>query len=304
MRASNVGSKAKILVTGATGLSGSIVIREFIRQNIPVRALVRNREKARKFEGYPNVEIVEGNMLQPDTLHDALEGVEKALLISSAFEKMVETQETFIDAAKTAGVPYVIKYSGVAAGIGFNSQNFKPAIDHEKIEDYLIDSGLKWTIIRPSQFMQLYLPGTHSGVNLQKDALILPIKNGMETPVAIEDVAKACVALLSQPGHEGKFYEITGPDAMTMYEACEIISDVIGRKIKYLTINFEEYRELLTNVGISPAGIEILTQLSKERIKSTESHIKLETHKRLGIRPTNFAEFIYKYSSAFAIHQQ
>lgn len=298
-RSNDVRSKAKILVTGATGLSGSLVIKEFIRQGIPVKALVRNREKARRFEGYPNVEIVEGNMLQPDSLHKAFEGVEKALLISSAFEKMQETQEAFIDAAKMAGIPHVVKYSGAAAGIGFKTYNFKPGLDHEKIEEYLIDSGLKWTIVRPSQFMQLYLPGTHSGVNLQKQALMLPIGDGMETPIAIEDVAKACVAILSQPGHDKKYYEMTGPDAMTMYEAAEIISNVIGKKVNYMPIGFAEYHELLTKLGISPAGIEILTQLSKGRMRCTESYVKLDTHKRLGIRPTSFAEFIYKNISAF-----
>lgn len=293
--------RSEILVTGATGLSGSLVIKEFIRQNIPVRALVRNLDKARQFEGNSIVEIVEGNMLKPETLHDALQGVKKALVISSAYEDMVKTQETFIDAAKAAGVPHLVKYSGAAAGIGFNNENFKPAIEHLKIEDYLIDSGLKWTIIRPSQFMQLYLPGTHSGVDLAEDALILPIKNAMETPVAVEDVAKACVALLTQEGHESRFYEMTGPDAMTMTNACEIISDVIGRKISYRDINFDDYRSRLTKLGFSSGGVELLTQLSKERIKSIESYVRMESHQRLGIRPTNFAEFIFRNRSAFQL---
>ena len=297
----NLKDRSTILVTGTTGLSGSLVIKEFIRQNIPVRALVRDRDKARQFEGYSNVEVVEGNMLQPETLQYALDGVKKALIISSAYEHMVKTQEVFIDAAKAAGIPHLIKYSGAAAGIGFNNGNFKPAIEHLKIEDYLIDSGLKWTIIRPSQFMQLYLPGTHSGVDLTQDALILPIKNAMETPVAVEDVAKACVALLTQDGHESRFYEMTGPDAMTMIEACEIISDVIGRKITYRDINYDDYRSNLAKMGFSSGGVELLTQLSKERTKSIESSVKLETHKRLAIRPTNFSEFIFRNKDAFQV---
>jgi uncharacterized protein YbjT (DUF2867 family) len=101
-----------ILVTGATGVSGSLVIREFARQHAPVRALVRNRAKARVFEAFPTVEIVEGNMLQPETLRAALDNVDQVLMISSAAERMRETQCTFIDAARSAGVCHIVKLSG------------------------------------------------------------------------------------------------------------------------------------------------------------------------------------------------
>lgn len=266
-----------------------------------MRALVRNRAKAKEFEQNSNVEIFEGDMLKPDTLQAALKGVEKVLLISSAFEKMAETQETFIDAAKKAGVPHIIKFSGAESGIGFNSQNFISTKTHENIEDYLVGSGLKRTILRPSQFMQFYLPSTPTGVNLNYEALILPIGNSMLSPVNIEDVAKVCLAVLSENGHEGKIYEMTGPDALTMTEVCEIISDVIGRKINYRSISLDEYQNALTSARVSPDRMEVLMQISKERLKCTESHVKLDTHKRFGIRPTNFAEFIFKNAKAFEV---
>ena len=89
-----------ILVTGATGLSGSIVIREFARQKTPVRALVRSRAKARAFRSLPTVEFVEADMLRPETLGAALDGVDRVLMISSSDPQMVETQCTFIEASK------------------------------------------------------------------------------------------------------------------------------------------------------------------------------------------------------------
>jgi len=82
----NRGSNSNLLVTGATGLSGSIVVREFAKQNIPIRILVRSSEKARRLKRNINVEIFEGNMLSPDTLQTALNGVTKVLLISSAIK--------------------------------------------------------------------------------------------------------------------------------------------------------------------------------------------------------------------------
>ncbi|GAB3882907.1 hypothetical protein GCM10029964_041390 [Kibdelosporangium lantanae] len=90
-----------ILVTGATGRPGSAVIREFVRQGTPVRALVRDRAKAAWLAKLPRVEVVYGDMLRPETLD--LVGVDRVLMISSAGPAMLETQCTFIDAARRAG---------------------------------------------------------------------------------------------------------------------------------------------------------------------------------------------------------
>src|SRR5260370_28333509 len=145
------------LITGPTGWSGPAVWREFARQKEPVRALVRNRAKARAFETFPIVEVVEGDMLRPETLGAALDGVDRVLLISSSNERMLETQCMFIDAAKKAGVRHTIKFSGAESGVGFNQRNFRFTRMHEDIERYLERSGLAWTHLRPSQFMQVYL---------------------------------------------------------------------------------------------------------------------------------------------------
>src|ERR1700692_2701485 len=110
-----------ILVTGATGLSGSAVIREFARQQTPGRALRR---------------------------------VYRILLISSADQQMVEAQYTFIDAAKKAGVRHIVKFSGLGAALG---SPFLFTQMHAESERYLEGSGLGWTHLRPSQFMQVYL---------------------------------------------------------------------------------------------------------------------------------------------------
>ena len=94
-------------------MSGSAVIREFAQRSVPVRALVRSRAKARAFETLPTVEVVEGDMLRPETLGVALDGVDRALMISSADQRMLEAQCAFIDASKKAGVRHIVKFSGL-----------------------------------------------------------------------------------------------------------------------------------------------------------------------------------------------
>jgi nucleoside-diphosphate-sugar epimerase len=108
-------TEGKILVTGASGLAGSAVIREFVRSSYPVRALVRNRTDARTFEAFPTVEVVEGDMLRPEALTEALSGVDRVLLISSSDQQMVENQSAFIDAAKNSSVQHIVKFSGLSA---------------------------------------------------------------------------------------------------------------------------------------------------------------------------------------------
>lgn len=287
------------LVTGASGISGSIVVNEFIKQHIPVRILVRDRKKVAALENRPTVEIHEGDMSDDSTLTGLFDGIEKALLISSSDEKMVETQQSFIDSAKKAGLPHLIKYSGYDTGIGFSGQNFIAQAQHAKAEDHLVDVGINWTILRIAQFMQFYLPGAPTGVTLEKNALILPIEDGKLAPVDIEDVAKICVGVMTSSGHERKIYEISGPDAMTMDEACEIITRVTGRKIDYQRIPLEEYTHILVAMGISEYSKQVITTLSKERRKCIDSHIWTDTHRLLNVRPTNFAEFIYKHKHVF-----
>src|SRR5215813_11859981 len=103
-------SNATVLVAAGSGVAGSAVIREFVRNKRPVRALVRSQALARSFAGLPRIEIAEGDMSRPETLTTAFSGVERVLLVSSANEEMVETQTAFIDAAKRAGVAHVIKF--------------------------------------------------------------------------------------------------------------------------------------------------------------------------------------------------
>jgi uncharacterized protein YbjT (DUF2867 family) len=288
-----------ILVTGVTGLSGSAVIREFARQNEPVRALVRNRTKAQELEAFPNVEIVEGDMLRPETLHAALDGVERVLMISSAAERLLETQRTFIDASKKAGVRHIVKFSGAEASIGFNTENFRTARMHEEIERYLEGSGLAWTHLRPCQFMQFYFPGAPAML-LSENALSLPMENARLSPVDIEDIAKIAFRLLrDRGGHEGRSYDITGPESLTMTEVAERISQATGRTIQYLNVSMEEFRRAMLAAGASPERADAFVELWGERRKSSASRVDLSTHETFGVQPTTFAEFARRNASVF-----
>jgi uncharacterized protein YbjT (DUF2867 family) len=283
-----------ILVTGATGLSGSAVVREFARQGYPVKALVRSRAKAQALEALPTVELVEGDMLRPGTLADALSGVERVLLISTADEQMVETQCTFIDAATSAGVRHIVKFSGLNSAL---DSPFLFTQMHAEIERYLERSGLAWTHLRPSQFMQVYLREVPSIV--AESAFFLPLEDAKLAPVDIEDIAKAAVALLHARGHEGKSYDMTGPEALSMTEIAEQISLAIGKTVRYVNVAQAERKRALLAAGVPPYFADALDAQGNERRKGAEAVVHSETHTALGIRPTTFAEFALRNAAAF-----
>lgn len=278
-----------ILVTAATGLNGSAVIRELARQNVPARALIRNPAKAHALalDALPRVELASGDMQQAKTLRSALKGIDRVLMISGPGPQMLETQCTFIDAAKEAGVRHIIKFSGLNAA---PDSPFVSNRMHGEIERYLERSGLAWTHLRPSGFMQYHFRDVPN--ILAHDAILLPMADARQAIVDVEDIAKVAAALLRESGHEGKRYDITGPDALTMAEVAEEISRAIGRPIRYLDVTAEEpsQRRWWGHQG-SPAFAAAMDALFRERREGIESRVDLSTHEAFGIRPTTFAEF-------------
>ena len=284
-----------ILVTGAGGLSGGIVVRECARQNVPVRALVRTQAKAAALQSLPGVEVVEGDMLRPETLGAALHGVTRSLVISSADSRMVETQCRFIDACKQAGVAHVVKFSG--AEPDFDASKFLFARMHEEIERYLERSGVAWTHLRPSQFMQVYLREAPSII--AKNALFLPLANIQLAPIDLEDVGKIACKLLRDGGHEGQSYDMTGPEALTMSDIAQRISAATGRTIRYVAVTPEERRRMLTAAGLPQFLVDALDDQTRERLRRQTSRLCLGAHQAFGVKPTTFAEFAQRHAAAF-----
>lgn len=284
-----------ILVTGVNGLIGSAVIREFVRQGHPVKGLVRNRAKAQALETLPGVEIVVGDMIRPETLEHALDSVDHALLISSPDHQMVEAQCTFIDTAKKAGVRHIVKLSGVTTSL---DTPFLFSRQHAEISDYLECSGVDWTFLRPSQFATEYLREVPTII--ADGAFYLPFEDAKLTPVDLEDVAKAAFALLTTPGHEGKSYMITGPEALSMAEVAEQISLAIGKSVRYVNISPQERKRVQLAAGMPAFVVDALDVQSRLRREGNgEDVVHLETHIAFGIRPTPFAEFAHRHAADF-----
>jgi uncharacterized protein YbjT (DUF2867 family) len=284
-----------LLLTGATGAAGSFIANEFVRQQVPVRILVRDRAKAKRLENIPSIELVEGDMASRSSLASALDGVDRALMISASSMDMVETQCTFIDASKAAGVRHIIKFSGLDARL---DTTFPFGRMHKDIEQYLETSGLAWTHLRPTGFMQEYLREAPSIVH--DGALYLALGEVRLNPVDLVDVGKIGFHLLRDGGHEGQRLHLTGPEALTMAEVAERISRAIGRPVRYVPISPEQRRQALIAHGIPAPIADALDKQVHERLKGgLESEVDLSTHKLFNVQPTTFLEFAKRNAESF-----
>jgi uncharacterized protein YbjT (DUF2867 family) len=286
-----------ILVTGAAGLSGRAVIDEFVRHGVPVRALVRDGGRLDGLADRRGVEVVVGDMLRPQTLEPALDGVERALLISSGDQHLLEVQCTFIDAAERAGVNHIVKFSGQESGIGFDPYKFRFTRNHEQIQKYLESSGMAWTHLRPSQFMQVYL--RQAGAVAAQNVLALPLGDIRLAPVDNNDVAKVAFAVLTTDGHAGKRYSMTGPEALTMSEIASAIGEVRGAPVTYASISPEQSRAAMIGAGMPEYFADAVYDQTLERRRHSESRVSLETHRAFGVTPTTFADFVRRHADAF-----
>lgn len=285
-----------ILVTGATGLSGSAAIRVCAERGIPVRALVRDPAKVPALGIPATVELAEGDMLKPATLEGALDGVERVLLISSPDPQLVETQCTFIDAAKRAGVRHIVKLSGMGCGSG---SAFRFARMHAEVERYLEGSGVAWTHLRPSTFMQTHLRDLIPTI-LSEGTVYLPMADARLAPVDVEDIARVAVALLEHSGHEGKRYEMTGPEALTTADIAERISTAIDRPVRYVDTPPDAYRDALRAAGVPAYFIDAIDELFDDRRRGAdESRPNLATHALFDVAPTSLASFVGRHVEVF-----
>jgi uncharacterized protein YbjT (DUF2867 family) len=290
-------NNTKILVTGATGLSGTLIVKELASRQTPVLAMVRDQTKATFLRSLPQVTIIEGDMLKPGSMPYALGNVERALLISTANDQMLETQCSFIDACKAAGVRHVIKFSGEESQIGYDPQKFRFTREHEQIENYLENSGLQWTHLRPSQFMQVYLRETEAIKN--KGGLFLPLDGIQMSPVDLQDVAKIAALLLIHGGHQSEVLRMTGPETLSMAGIAAIISGVTGKVIRYVPVSIEERSQALLKAGVPPYLVEAIKDQTAERCSHPQARVDLSTHELFGIIPTTFKQFAERHATDF-----
>jgi uncharacterized protein YbjT (DUF2867 family) len=281
-----------ILVTGGTGVVGSELVRLLSQAGVPARALTRNSQKAQTL---PGITWAAGDLARPETLTTAFEGAKTVFLLTHYFEDMVELQHNAIAAARAAGVTHVVKVSAFAAS---DHSNAPIGRWHYQVEKELQESGMAWTMLRPHHFMQNLL--AQAEYVIKEGAIYSPSGDGTIPYVDARDVAAVAFVTLTQPGHHGKTYVVTGSDAISYRQAAEIIGGVIGKTLRFVDESPEQARARRVREGVPPAVIEsILAIGAYQRAGGKTVTITNTVADLTGRPPRTVAEFVQENASVF-----
>jgi uncharacterized protein YbjT (DUF2867 family) len=279
-----------ILVTGATGTVGREVVAQLLAAGEKVRALSRDPSKAQFDNG---VELVAGDLMKPETLPAAVAGVDR--VFSLAVGPQIGVQEgNLAQASKKAGVRRIVNISVLGAG---EAGRGGVAEWHSAGERAVQNSGIAWTFVRPGAFMSNALLWRGSIKNLGK--VFSNYGDGKTTPIHPRDIAAVAVRALTAPGHEGKAYPLTGPQAISVAEQVRILSDAIGKPIEYVPITDEVAREQMQKAGVPSVYIDAMLPFGAH-VRAGKSSKVLDTVEQVtGKQPLTFADWAREHADAF-----
>ncbi|WP_404391982.1 SDR family oxidoreductase [Humibacillus xanthopallidus] len=240
----------KLLVTGASGHLGHLVVDSLLERGVPasdVVAIARTPESIADL-AERGVEVRRADYDDPSSLEAAFVGVDRLLLVSgSAVGQRIAQHTNVIEAAKAAGVGFVA-YTSITRA---DSSDLVLAAEHRATEQLLAASGLPHALLRNSWYLENYTGQVASA--LEHGAVLGAAGEGRVSAATRADYADAAAVVLAGPGHEGAVYELGSDDAFTLEECASTLARVSGREVAYRDLSVEDYTAALVAAGL-PQG--------------------------------------------------
>ncbi len=282
-----------ILVTGANGTIGRQVISQLARKGISTSALVRDLQKAKSLE-MSYVQLVKGDFDDLASLDAALAGAESAFLLTATSPNRLGQEANFINAAKNAKLKHIVRLSIVGADGNGCSRILRR---HAEADRQLEASGISFTILQPNYFMQNILWYVEDIKTRGVFLASLP-ETTSHAHVDARDVAAVVVATLTETGHEGQIYRISGPEALTYGQMMQSLSRLLGKSVRY-DASPDHYADSLKNWGLDADEVLELDSCIAQGIGN--GAVVRDTVLRVTKRqPTRFERFVKDYLPAFA----
>jgi len=283
-----------ILVTGAGGTVGSEVVRQLRSAGAEFRAAYHSESKAQaaRADGI-DAAVIDFN--RPGSLAAALEGIDTLFLITGGAPNQVEQEISAADAAKTAGVTHIVKLSVWGAA----EEEFAFARMHRAAEKAIEASGIAWTFLRPIGFMQNM--ENYSAPTIQSQgAFYSSVGDAQVAHVDVRDIAAVAVKALTEPGHEGKAYSLTGPAAITFQEIARELSSASGREIRYVDLTDADLKQGLLGAGMPEPYTDAYLDLMRYYRTGNAGKISGEIRALTGRDPIAFDQYARDRAGAFA----
>jgi uncharacterized protein YbjT (DUF2867 family) len=277
----------RYLITGATGSVGKSLVSQLLEAGKDVRIVTRDAHKAPT-----GVDVIEGDFTKGNLPPNAFADVRKVFLFPAQ-----GGVEGFLQQAKQAKIEQLVVLSSLAAAMEYERDESSPsAMHHLAVEKAVAASGIPATILRPGTFANNLL--FWAGSIQVGDAVYGPYAHSAQAPIHEVDIAAAAKAALTQEGHEGKTYPMTGPQALTRVEQLDIIGAAIGRKLRFVEISHEAFAQEMAKYMPQPI-IKMLLDYWADTVASPD--VVLPTVKQLtGRAARTLAEWAKDHASAFS----
>ena len=274
-----------ICVTGAGGTLSSEVIRQ-LEQKAPFRAAYFS-DKAAESARARVIDAVVIDYNQPETLRAAFQGCERLFLLGPNALNQTELELNAVEAAKAAGVRHIVKQSVMGAA----EEAYSLANIHRPVEKAIEASSLAWTFLRPNSFMQNTVTFMAQTIRAE-GAFYSASGQARISHVDVRDIAAVAVTALRAPGHEGRIFTLSGPEALTYDDMADELSKALGRDIRHISLPPADLKAGMLAEGMPAAIADRMLDLERYFRDNRASRITEDVRQVTGREPRRFAEYV------------
>ena len=275
-----------ILVTGATGTTGSVVLKELLDRGAPVRALTHSADRSEELRAL-GADVAVGDLNDPGSLDDAMRGIERMYLVQPPGPDQVAHEVNAISAAERAGAYAVVK-------LGAQGQDPQSAVrfhrTHAEVTEHLQQSSLRWTILQPSGFLQNYLGQAQA---VQDGRLVSPRPDAKVAHVDARDIGAVAARALAEEGHENCTYVLTGPAAVSDAD----IAEQLG--VELVAVSPEDARGAMLGAGYPQWHVDGVLELDDYYRSGAASATTPDIEALLGRKGRSIADFTGDHRAIF-----
>ena len=286
--------RGELLVSGATGMIGGLLVAALTERDVPLTAMVRPGSDTSRLTDRPGVRVVEGDFDDPASLSRALQGVERAFLVTNSTDRTEGQQKAFVRAAQGAGVEHLVKLSQlhVAAASPVRFLRY-----HAAVETKIEQSGVPWTFVRPNLILQAYLPFAPA---IAAGVLQAPISDTARISVVdARDIAAVAAAALMESGHEGRTYNVTGPAASTHPELAAAFGQAAGHEVGFVPVPAMEFVAALEQFGMPVWQAEGLSEDYAHYDRGEAAGVSDDVESVTGRAARSVHDFAVEHAAAF-----
>jgi NAD(P)H dehydrogenase (quinone) len=291
----HVTMRRKVLITGATGDTGRVAVRESLKRGLDVRALVHRKDDRSAALETLGAEVVVGDLHEIDAIRHAMAGTAAAYLVYPVQPGLVDATVRFAQAAKEAGVASIVSLSQRSASRTSSSHSCQDSWVAEQVLNW---SGLGVTHLRPTLFLEWLLYPWQLPLFLAKGVLRMPVAKGRHAPIAADDTGRVVAAILQSPeGHAGRTYPLFGLVEMDHDQMAAELTTALGRKIAFQSVSIADYSRSLATMGLPAYVIQHFEGAMDDYEHGVMAGMNDNVERLAGQKPMSVSQFARVHAS-------